>query len=318
MAVILTRQKVLAAKVESTKGTAETLSASDAGILVEDVEWSFAPDEAVRNPLRDNISTLTSIIGAKIATITFKAELKGSGTATTAPSWGVFLKGCGFTETVQSSSVLYAPETNDADTDTLTIAVYAGSGSNTRVHKLYGARGSVSFEFNANQVSYANFTFTGIYSGVTDGSQLSPTYESTLPVPWYNGNVTWNFGSSFATAALSTLTIDFNNDVTIRENANSSTGLSYAVITGRDPGGSVEPDAVLVATHDWYSFMTAPTTGSFSFDVGSATGNKLSFSAPKFQIVSANTGDRDGVLTDAIEFKLRGNSGDDELTITHS
>jgi len=318
MAVILTRQKVLAAKVESTKGTAETLSASDAGILVEDVTFSFAPEEVPRNPLRDNISTLQSIPGARIATITFRAELKGSGTDTTPPSWGVFLKGCGFSETVGASDVTYTPETNDADTDTLTIAVYTGSGSNTRIHKMYGARGSVSFEFNANNVSYANFTFSGIYSGVSDGTQLSPTYESTVPVPWYDGNVTWNFGSSYSTAVLSALTIDLNNDVVLRENANASTGLSYAVITGRDPGGSIDPDAVLVATQDWYSHMLTPTTGSFSFDVGSSTGNKLSFSAPKFQVVGLDVGDRDSVMTDAITFKLRGDSGDDELTITHS
>lgn len=310
---MLSRKKQLAAKVESTKGTKETLADADANILCDEISVSFSPEEVVRDPLRSSISPLVSLPGAKIGTITCRVELKGSGTATTAPSWGKLLRACGFEETTDADSVYYTPTSDEDSIPTLTIGV----NNDGRLDLIYGARGNVSFEFAANQVAYATFTFTGIFDDTTDSSMWSPTYESTIPVTWKNASISFNFGASWTTAVVSALTIDMNNEVTIRQDANAANGLSYAIITARDPGGTIDPDKVLVATQDWISHITTPTTGTFSFDLGTSTGNKLSFSAPKFQVIGREDGDRDGVAVDTITFKLRADSGDDELMIDH-
>ena len=264
--------------------------------------------------LRSTFSKDTSIIGPKIATITAKVELKGSGTATTAPSWGKLLTGCGFAETVGSSSVTYQVDSDDADTETLTLALI--NDGHWRI--MYGARGAVNFEMSANRVAYANYTFTGIYYDDSDTAMLSPTYESTVPVPFNNCSFTLNFGAPWTDAVFSALTFDMGNQVNIRENANASDGLSYAQITDRDPRGTIDLDKTLVATQDFSSHLTTPTTGSIAFDIGSAAGNTLSFSIPKMQVLSLPDGDRDGVSTYDLAFACRINSGDDEFVITQT
>jgi len=312
---LIRRKRQLAAKVESTKGTAETLSASDAGILVEDLTCEPDFTFAERNPLRSDLSTMPSMAARKVATVTCRVEVKGSGTADTPPSWGVLLKGCGFRETINSgTSVVYEPDSDDDDTDTLTLGFY----NDGRAVVVYGARGNVSLECTANGVCYFVFTFTGIYQDTTDTAMLSGiTYESTLPPQFRSANLTLNFGSAWSSGVFSSLTLDMANEVVLRDNANASNGLSYAMITGRDPGGTIDFDSPLVADQDFYGLMEDSETGSLAFDIGSESGNHISFSAPAFQIIDIGDGDRDGISVDNITYKLRRNSGDDELTITH-
>ena len=133
----LHRQRVIAVATEASKGTAETLDAADADVLAEDIRFEYAPDELDRNVLSSTLSRFASVSGAPVATVTCRVELRGSGTATTAPSWGKLLQICGFTETIDSSSVVYTVESDDDLTDTGTIGVYIGSGSTTEIRKMY-------------------------------------------------------------------------------------------------------------------------------------------------------------------------------------
>lgn len=311
----LHRQRVLAAKVESEKGTAETLTAAEAKILAEDIRFEFAPEELQRNVLSSTLSRFSSISGAPIATVTCRVELRGSGTATTAPSYGTLLRACGFVESVNTSNVTYTVESDDASTDTVTLGVYIGSGATAQIRKLYAARGDVSFELTANQIPVAAFTFTGIYSSASTGSQLSPTYESTTPDRWYNASI--EIGS-WTSPVVESMTIAMNNTVVLRNNADSATGLEYAIISDRDPGGTIDPEIVALATYNPYTKTTAETLEALAFTVGSGAGNTLTFSAPKAQIISVPDGDRNSICTWPLNFKLRRNAGDDELVITHS
>jgi hypothetical protein len=312
---LLARKKQLAAKIESEKGTRETsLAAVDADILADSIDFSFAPEEIQREYLRATFSKDTSIVGPLIATISCKVELKGSGTATTPPSWGKLLTACGFKESISSSSVSYQVDTDDADTETLTMAEY--NDGHQRI--MYAARGAVTFEFTANRIAYANYAFTGIYYGDADIEMLSPDYESTLPVPFRNASFTLNYGTPWTGAVFSALNFDMGNEVALREDANATLGLAYAQIVNRDPRGTIDLDKVLVATQDFESHLTTPTTGSIAFGLGTDAGNTLSFSIPKMQILSLPGSERDGVSTYDMAFACRVNAGDDEFVITQT
>ena len=309
---LLSRKKQLAAKVEAVKGTRETsLVAADADVLCDELTFAFAPEEIQRAYLRSTFSKDTSIVGPLIATISCKVELKGSGTGATAPSWGKLLTGSGFAESVGSSSVSYQVDSDDDDSDTLTMAVY--NDGHQRI--MYGARGAVTFEFTANRIAYANYTFTGIYYDDADTAMLSPTYESTLPEPFRNASLTLNYGTPWTSAVFSALTFDMGNEVSLREDANATLGLAYAQITNRDPRGTIDLDKTLVATQDFSSHLTTPTTGSIAFDLGSDAGNTLSFSIPKMQVLSLPDSEREGVSTYDMAFACRINAGDDEFVI---
>ena len=312
---ILRRKIILGAKVEATKGTAETLTNSEA-ILVEDVSSPYTPEEVVRMTQRDTLSRSASIPGSPVATVDFRMEMKGGGAATTPPAWSEVIKGCGFTETVNTSDVTWALDSDDGDTDTLTIGFY----NDGVYHRLHGARGNVSFEMTANQVCYLVFSFTGIYTARSNVAMLTTPSDTVVPPKFYNAALTYNFGSAWSTAVFSSLNIDMVNTVTIRENANATNGLSYAVLTDRDPTITTDLDRELNATA-WLpeDYLETPTTGAMAWDVGSAAGNKISFSIPAAQIISRGDGDRDGVSTDELTLKARiSSTGDDEITITQT
>lgn len=311
---LLVRKTQLAAKIEGTKGSIETLAASDAAIYAEDVRF-IAPSEVLRrNPLRSTLTPIKGIAGAPIAQITCKVELKGSGTAGTAPSIGKLFQACGMLLDDNTSNVIYTPESDDADSSTLTMAVYMDG----MCHKIYGARGECEMTFEANQVVYCNFTFTGIYSGTTDTALLSSiTYESTVPVRWYNGQIAFDFNTAWSTAVVPSLTFKTGNTISVRSDANATTGLSYAIITNREPGGTWTVEKPLVATEDYWSHFSTPTVGSASWRVGATAGNICTFSVPKANVVGIDEGDRDGIATVAINYLCTVNTnGDDEYSIT--
>jgi hypothetical protein len=99
------RKTQLAARV-GTEGTynAAVESATYANILLFEPKAVVNVAQHERNPLRSDIGALPSIPGSRLGNITFRTEVKGSGTPGTAPAWGVLLRACGFGETVESGT----------------------------------------------------------------------------------------------------------------------------------------------------------------------------------------------------------------------
>jgi hypothetical protein len=319
----LYRKRQLAAKVETSKGSAATLTNADAGILIEDVKYKINAEELVRNPLRSSISSWKSIAGARTATVMFRVEIKNSGTDHVPPSLGPLIRACGFAQTIATASVHYDPVSGDDNFPTLTMGVY----TDDMRWLMVGARGTFSIEANANRVVYLNFTFTGIHSAWEYAAVLtSVSYETTVPVPFRSTSTTFNFGTSLTSEVYSRWTMDLNNSVVVRENANSANGLSYAQIVARDPGGTFDIDVPPV-THDtspnietggdFVSHWLTPTTGSLSITLGGTNGNIFEFTAPTLQVVDIGDGERDGICTHDITYKLRSATGvDDDMILT--
>lgn len=100
---MLTRKRQLAAKFEAAEGTAETLVAADAKLLVYEPKVSFDVAMFERNPARRSFSNLGKTPGKRTGGISYKLELRGSGAATTVPEWGKLLQACGFGVSVLKS-----------------------------------------------------------------------------------------------------------------------------------------------------------------------------------------------------------------------
>lgn len=93
---MLTRKRQLAAKVEAVEGTAETLAAADAKILVYNPKVNFDIAMFERNPARPSFSNIAKIPGKRPGALSFRLELRGSGVAVTVPEWAKLLQACGF------------------------------------------------------------------------------------------------------------------------------------------------------------------------------------------------------------------------------
>ena len=296
----------IAAKKETVEGAAETLSASDA-FLAANVK--FTPNFAMgeRKNVSSSLSPWASIPGVRSAKLEFDVELKGSGTAGTAPALGNLLKACGLGETVDSGkSVTYAPASSSISS--LTLAAYQDG----IIKKIWGARGNVSLKLENGAPGWLHFEFTGADFSVTDGTMLSGvTYESTKPVAFLSAT----FSIDGYSALIGVLEINMNNEVNLRKDANSDSGYKSAVITGRKPTMTMDPEHVTVATYDFFGKLRSGNEGSLSLVLGSTAGNICTIKAPKVQYINISDDVRDGIRSLGITCQLNRSSGDDEISI---
>lgn len=94
---MLIRKRQLAAKIESVEGTAESLAAADAGLLVNFTpKANYDPQMYQRNPVRSSLTKMGKLTGKRSAGLDFSIELKGSGSITVEPEWAKLIKACGF------------------------------------------------------------------------------------------------------------------------------------------------------------------------------------------------------------------------------
>ena len=94
---MLTRKRQLAVKEEVAEGSAETLSASDAGIQVKYYpKANYDPEMYQRDIVRSSLTKLGKLTGKRSAGLEFSLELKGSGAVDTEPEWAEIIKACGF------------------------------------------------------------------------------------------------------------------------------------------------------------------------------------------------------------------------------
>ena len=315
MGRILSNRQIVAAKIEVTEGTAETLAAADANVqILEPAKWD--PNIAMyeRKLMDVSYSNFKQIPGTRLATISLKVENKGSGTAGTAPALSKLFKACGFGENVVAvTSVTYAPVSALASVPTLTIAIYQDG-----IRKqLKGARGNVKYSAKHGEPGMFEFTFIGIYDAVTDQALLTPSgVETTVPVALLSAL----FSVASFSAFVSTVSFDMGNQLTPRPDINTSSGYISTLLTGRTPKGSFDPELETVATHDWYGRWLAGTTGALTWKHPGAAGNICTFSAPVCQYIKINDGDRDGVAIAPVEFLMARSAaaGNDEVSVAYT
>ncbi len=301
-----TQRAVVAAKVEAVDGTAETLLAAN-GILALSGQYQRNADVMPRNPLRPTLSQLTSIIGKRSANIQTSIEMRGSGTAGTAPDWGPLMRACGFSETVVAvTSVTYAPiSTGDVSA---TVAHYQDGIR----HQVAGARGTMSFGGAVGEICVMNFNMLGIEDTVTDQAIIAPTYTTVVPRPLKLMTFTVH---GVASVFASSFSIDMGVTITPRTDFTKASGYVSTFLGDRMPVCNFVIEKPLVASKDWYGIFEAMTESNISLVLGSVAGNITTIAAPKFQVTNITEQDDGGIARLSIDGKLNLTTGDDELTI---
>ena len=181
------------------------------------------------------------------------------------------------------------------------------------LHKLTGARGTYSVQATGGEYAVFTFTMTGDYNTVTDAVLPSPTYETTKPVQVELANLTLNAFTSFAA---SEFTVDIVNDVQIREDVNAAEAYAGAIIVGREPVVGFNPEAVLEATFPVWANLAAGTEMAFTVKVGKAKGNVVQFDCPNVQLMDAQYGNRNSILTYDLQLACARSTGNDELKVS--
>uniref|UniRef100_A0A6M3KX79 Putative tail protein n=1 Tax=viral metagenome TaxID=1070528 RepID=A0A6M3KX79_9ZZZZ len=329
----ITARTQLAARIEVNEGTPETVTAEDVRHCLNPA-WSTDTPMDDRTLVQADLSPHSLVPGLRSARMEFDMEIKGSGTLGKAPAIGDLLRGCGLDRVAyeigamgadtykigdmgsdeyeigamdeSGQQVNYEPESTDMSS--LTLAFYMDG----LIKKMWGARGDVTFSFNVGKPAMAHFVFTGADFSVTDGSMLSSiTYELTNPPAFLSSAFTIQ---SYA-ALIGTVEIAMNNSVVLRQDSRQGSGYKNAIITGRSPVLTLDPEAVKVADHDFYGLLRAGTKGALSMVLGATEGNICTITAPQVQYRGISSDDKDGIRAFGIECKLNRSAGNDELSL---
>jgi len=160
-----------------------------------------------------------------------------------------------------------------------------------------------------------HFVFTAADYVDTDAALLTGvTYGDEVPPAFMAAGLTID---SYA-ALIGKLEIRSQNKIALRPDMNSTSGHKSAVITGRRPVMTFDPEETLVATYAFYTKLRTAgnLTAGLEFTIGATAGNIIAVAAGAVQYMKVNPADVNGWRTLGIDCALNRTSGDDEWTIT--
>lgn len=300
---LIARRRVVAAKVESTAGTAETLAGSDSAFNA--MNPVVTPNIGMTDiPMQGRFASVEEIPEGHGATVAFSTELRGDG-AGGVPVWAsTLMAGCGWVNSAGTlSPKSEAPSTN---VKTLTIGVY----EHGRRKLLKGCMGTATIGGQSGHVVMINWTFTGVWAGVTDTAEVTAASVAGTPMRLHASTLTIGGASP---ACIANLNIDLGNAVELLPCHDNSAGYKFAIVGGRKPKVALDPNAVLIATKDYFGQWLARTQAALSVVIQDST-DKITIAAPQLQVSNMAQQDRVGIMADNIDFVCCGSSGDDELT----
>jgi hypothetical protein len=306
---LLRRKSVFAAKVETTVGTAESLTSAEGVFNARD--FDIQPNIAVtRREGQGGFNYLAGIPEGMQGTAKIVHDLAYNGTDI--PTWAsVLLPACGWVDTAGVFSPVTQGPGGAAGVKTLTIGHYKDG----KRALLSGAMGTFKIVCPTGKLAYIEFTFTGKYStNETDTAIIAPTYPTTLPMRFAAGALTWNS----VALCTSNVEVDAGNSVVMREcvNATDRSGFVSAIVTNRQPVITADPESVLVATQDREAHWLSSLPYALSITVG-ASGSSIVIAAPKAQLENKQQGNRNDMMTDDLTWlATAGAAADTELTIT--
>lgn len=300
---LLRRVRTLAAAIETTPGTAETLDAADGAFNVYNAIIQPSIDTETREG-QGGFGYLNGVPGGRMGTATFRTDLH---VGASQPNWAsIFLPACGWVGTS-----IYTPRSEALGTNvkSLTLGLY----ENGLLKQLRGAVGTFQIVLPTGRMGYIDWTFTGVWDGVTDTAIIEPVYPTTLPLRAAGGTVTYGGVAQ----KVESVTIDAGNSVIMREDPNVDEGYISGLVTNRLPIITANPEAELVATEDRYGDWISRSEGAWAYSLDGPNSSQIVIDAPAAQIFNAQEGDRNDLQTDEMTWNCNkdGATQDQELII---
>jgi len=304
---LLKRKRVLAAKIETTPGTAEALTAAEASYNCYEIAIQHEIETEAREG-QASFGMRASTPGGFKGKVTFKHDASWDGTATE-PSWAdTFLPACGWVKSGQ----VFTPRTEapGANVKTITIAVYIDGKRKT----LRGCVGTFKANCMSGKTVVFEFEFIGIWDSPTDVAILAPTYPTASPLRFASSVTTWNS----VDLAVESMVLDSGNSMLLREDSSDISGFKAGLISNRVVKITGNPEAKLVSVQDRYGKYLDLSEHALTFDIDGPTNSKITIAAPKAQIVAISEADRENMVVDEIEWQANrnGSTADQECSIT--
>lgn len=304
------KQKVLGVAVEGSYGVSGSPDPASAAIRTINFEVEPLNFDSLELPYdKDTYGANAKTLFRQHVRVSFEVPLNGSGSAVDdVPAWGVLMRGCGHSETVNASTnVTYAPI--DSGAPSLTLQYHVGA----RQQIALGARGALTgVRIAKGGFPVFRMEYIGLYA--------DPTHQATLPVPdvsaWQNplrfsaanSSATWNA----LTLPLHELELVGGQNVEFRETSESE------VIQQSDRVSTFSMlfDEPLISATNYYNLIAAETQGALSVIHGTSANSIVELAAPNAQITSPpRAEDQQGLSALRVTGELIPGSGAAEYSI---
>lgn len=312
---MLKTKALILAKIEVTYGVDAAPVAATNAILCEDPDITPISRGVERNNVKPNFGAKSKLIIGEGLKLSFTTELRGPGGVapiTTAPDIGPLFRGCCMTQTIVNTTgqecVKYTPHSDGIGGESLTLWFYLDGN----LHKAVGCRGAFSLKATVNEYAKLAWEFTGLYAGpVTAGALPTPTFTAVQP-PVFKSAL---FTIDTYAAIIESLSIDVQNTIAKRPDANAATGILGWIITERAVTGEIDPEVAAIATKDFWAMWAASSSVAMTATIGQTAGNRCVIACPAVQIDEGlKYGDREGILTYGLPLIIKPTTaGNDEI-----
>ncbi len=307
---MLSNLQVVLCKVETTYGVDPVPVVGTDAILAGAVSVALKGEPVKRNALSASLSPWPAgkpVMG--LTEVKLTCELKGSGVGagTTPPEIAPLLRACRMGQTIGANYVDYDP----ISTGFASVTIYAYLDGMR--HIISGCMGEWDANLEAGKNGEIAFTLLGLSQLPTDVALASgAVYDSTLP-PLVE-SLAFSIGG-YAPIAKK-LQIKYPTGVQPRESIQAAGGLIGGQITAvEEVVGSMDPEAVTRATHEFWLRMQDATPGALTATLGNTAGNRLIITAPAVTYDPFAWGDRNGLRTYEVPLRFARSAGDDEIRL---
>ena len=295
------RKRLIKVSLETAKGTAV---AGTTGILTTDLEANptapFEPSESDGLYLgKKEVGSIGELTGE----CSFRTELRSNGTSGIDAGLAILLQAASLKQTAE----VYNLHSSYTARKTITIDIYEDGVKK----QLVGAMGTLTIEGETGKKVWCNFTFTGRWIAPVDAALPAFTPGTQAAMKLAGG--TFTIGGE--AAKIGKFSLDFGNEVVASLAPNAAGGVAHGDIPDYDTVLSIDPEADLVANHDFNGIWLAGTTTAVSLVLsdGSVT---FTFAMPKVEYREVRASDRNKIQTYDISGGCLHSSGDDAVTIT--
>ena len=178
-------------------------------------------------------------------------------------------------------------------------------------HKMLGSFGTFTITAEAGDYAKIEWEFQGTFEDPTDVPMPICNYEKSLPQQVELARLRIDGEYTIVNAFNYTQ----GNDIQIRPDVSSNEGYVGTRIVSRAPEGGIDPEAELVANHDFWGKLGRAERMSFQMRCGTEPGNTVWFMAPSVQYTGLTYQDRNGIRTYDAQLKFSRVLGNDEFSI---
>jgi len=310
---MLKNMALLLAKRETTYGVDAVPTAAQNAILTELPEFEVMGKKLELADVKSFFGSRSVVNVPTGLKVSFTTAIRGCGAIpSTPPNIGVLFKGCNFDETIDSTpgdeNVTYTPNSKTDDADSLTLYFW----QHNILHKILGARGSgPSVEAKAAEYGKSKWEFQGLYVGAVDQAIDVGTFPTSQPLVFKSAQVAID---GYA-AIIESLKLDVKNEVAVRPDANSPTGIISYFIKERSVSGEIDPEAVALASKNFWQMWENSQAVALAATIGQTAGNRCRIVCPGVQLDVPKYADRDNRLVMTLPLVVNPSpAGNDEVS----